>query len=307
MNVENVFAAVDEEVFEQNRIIMIQELSEKLGGFVSMREPFVDALCNLVKKSSIKPIITNKEIQFYVDILLKNKYLKDANINLQGSNLSEINFANAHLKKAWLTRANFAKATFYKTNLNYATLNKSDFHEAEFRECLLKKSVIDGTSFEHAKMYASNFAEAKIIDAYMTHCDMYGTGFVDAKLNMVHFDNSDLSKALFKGAHLKNVTFKHANLTEANFEFARFTNVDLEGANLSHVKRLEYVVMNENGDLADEKFFASINATLPEYMPASITSRRISNIKQIDLGKLRKDELRAKLENKIFDFTSQFK
>ena len=92
--------------------------------------------------------------------------------------------------------------------------------------------VVQGQSFDGARLTGIGFGEAKLTDVSFAGADMSISVFDGAVLTNVQFGDADLSGASFVGAQLINVSFAGANLRGAVFEGARLTGTDLSLAHL---------------------------------------------------------------------------
>ncbi len=132
--------------------------------------------------------------------------------NLKGARLGFINF-----KEALLIEADLSKCEFFLCSLNNADLTGAKLNNGSFSGCDFYNSNLSKTNFSK-----SNLSSACIVDAKMVDADVS-----DTTLDYTEFINTDLSRANFSNASMFNTDFRGSNLTNANFRNATMLYVDL--------------------------------------------------------------------------------
>ncbi|MBK8942699.1 MAG: pentapeptide repeat-containing protein [Polyangiaceae bacterium] len=158
--------------------------------------------------------------------------------DLAGADLSGCELSAAVFDGATLTSARFVDARATGLSARGARLADANLAGASFIDCDLTeldaprtvwdRTIIDGSSFEGARLESSGFARA--------HLDR--TRFIGATLVKASFMGVTGEAASFANANLEAVDLRQAKLVDANFEGARLPKVNglkatFSGANLT--------------------------------------------------------------------------
>jgi len=135
-----------------------------------------------------------------------------ASADLNGADLTEVNFSNANLRWARLESANLAKANLIKAYVGGARLEKANLSRADLGE--------------------ANLGRAALKQANLNRANLEKTNFWNAELN-----HADLQYANLKHANLSYAELRLAKLKKAEIGFTTFGSNDL-----STVKGLDEVV-----------------------------------------------------------------
>lgn len=177
-----------------------------------------------------KEIKNNKIIRNFIisDEVLKDESflklradgLKFINVNLSGSNLSEIHWRNCQMENVILEKTVFHNANIRMCQWNNVRAAKSDFSSAIFENSYASGCVFDGANFTEAKLTDTNFSRADFCGAILDGVDASGASFRGA----------DLRNASLKNANFVDADLRGADLTGANLQGVDFNGADLQGA-----------------------------------------------------------------------------
>jgi uncharacterized protein YjbI with pentapeptide repeats len=141
--------------------------------------------------------------------------LSNANVNLQGIELSGANLDGANLSRANLSRANLWKASLFGINLREANLTGASLIKADLSASSLYKADLSlakyGNGFLMTSLSEANFSGANLVEANLSETDLTKVNLTKANLNYANLRQANLS-----GANLKDVILDSANLTETN-------------------------------------------------------------------------------------------
>jgi uncharacterized protein YjbI with pentapeptide repeats len=140
--------------------------------------------------------------------IFKNSCFKNANLteaNLSSTELQNVDFSDACLKKAQFLDAN---------------LNEISFKNAKLQNTVFRGIIIKKVDFEGADLRDADFENATLIECSFKSVDLGGANFEDAKLGGANLNESNLEGANFKSANLSYAKIKNANLKDADLEDA---------------------------------------------------------------------------------------
>ena len=155
---------------------------------------------------------------------------KDANlegVNLSGLNFDWVDFSNANLENAILENASFQGANFSNAILNNANLNAATLIQAN-----LSYANMNSTSLIKAKLQPAISFNAKLNFANLSNANLSKAELHNAKFKYSILDNSNLQGAELPGANFKEASLHKANLYQAVLQDVKFEKADLEKADL---------------------------------------------------------------------------
>ncbi|GEM_PF-6343669 len=150
--------------------------------------------------------------------------------NLQGADLSGLNFERtifdgAHLEGATLRNARLVKASFVSAHLEGADLFEAQLHNADMRNAWM-----EGTQLQNASLDGADLSGARLEGANLRYA-----GLEEAKLKQARFEGADMRSAHLERADLTQALLEATDLTGARFEGARLDHARLEGADLRKI------------------------------------------------------------------------
>ncbi len=170
-----------------------------------------------------------------IDILNKNKDLSRR--NLQGLDLSELDFSGADLSHALCGKASFKKSCMDNVNFTFTLANEADFTECSFHNALFKQTVL-----QKAVLTKSDFSLAQIELSSFEDCEAEGAIFEKADIKLCTFAKSRLSKASFSESLLHLTAFNEVEAQEANFTKIRAFKCLFQSTNFDKASFDEAVV-----------------------------------------------------------------
>ncbi len=129
-------------------------------------------------------------------------------------------------------KVNFGNAMLIGANLSRFDLSNIYFWEAELTDADLSGANLTGADLREADLIDTNLHEADLTDADLS----------DATLWRANFRSATLTGANLSGAELKLANFKGANLSRCNFGDAHLLSNNLVDIDLSEVDGLEDVI-----------------------------------------------------------------
>ena len=210
------------------------------------------------KKGELPPEITEKFAEKgmdpYMMRLLSREEVQtilagDKNLsrrNMQGLDLSGLDFTGATLAHAMCGKANFTGscmngADFTFTLAQEADFTEATFHEATFKQTVLQKAVLAKADFSTAKMELTTLGE----------CDCTGANFDRAVIKLCNFTKSTLERASFVQTMLSLSVFADGSAVGANFAEMRgfkclFQKMELKEATFRKAVLNECLLMASN-------------------------------------------------------------
>jgi uncharacterized protein YjbI with pentapeptide repeats len=202
----------------------------------------------------------------YSDGQRKFSFVNLQGVNLEGANLSEIDFYGANLeginlsnatligsnlKNSRLIKANFTNANLANTIFDDAWLLGVNFSRANLTGASLKSRLIGNADFSQANLNRANLEDCnqwinysdfpnlddELLELFIGLINFSGASLKEANLKRSCFDNSDFSKADLSFANLREAElrlakFKGACLNEADFIGADLKECDFSKASL---------------------------------------------------------------------------
>ena len=178
-------------------------------------------------------------------------------INLDGVELSCMNFdeydlSKISLRNARVTQCSFKYADLILANLQYSDLQNNDFSSAKLIAANLGNCDLSGSLLFLANMLTANTRNARLEnidfrghdisglmlrDVSLAGCNLEGQQLArvdlsNSNLAGVNLQGADLTNTLLTGADLTNADLRSATLTGAIFKSANLSGVDLNGMDL---------------------------------------------------------------------------
>lgn len=138
------------------------------------------------------------------------------------ADLSESDFARAHLHDVSFTQGNLTEANFERANLGSVRFQNANLTNADFDDARIENLTATGTNFSR-----SDFSDVFINRGEFTNSNFQQAHFSEAEILNSSFTGSDLSNANFRGATLSMVTFTDSNLAGVDFTGANISNVTI--------------------------------------------------------------------------------
>lgn len=149
--------------------------------------------------------------------------------DLNGANLSDVDFTSTALRDSNLLAANLEKATLVRASL--------------------AGSKAKGANFSRIEAYRTNFSNLDAQGAVFASGEMQRSQFKDANLVNADFTKAELGRAQFDGANISGAKFALANLARVDFRSSKFDGIDFAGA-FFFLVRLEGVDVSKATGLA---------------------------------------------------------
>lgn len=152
-----------------------------------------------------------------------NKWRKEhpnISIDLESSDLSNMNLDGINLCNALLSGANLSRTSMKSAHLIRATLRNSN----------LSNSQLDYANLTHIDLTKANLAFSSLEEALLPYARLR-----KANLNAANLTGAHAEDANFFAADLSYACLKNAVLSFSDFRRASFVGADLEGANISSV------------------------------------------------------------------------
>lgn len=291
----------------------VQEMEKKVLSLEQLREEGLAKL-EAVKQGDlpedIKKAFAEKGMDPHALKLLSREEVKailnhDKNLekrNLQGLDLSNLDFTGANLAHALCAKTNFANAVLDHADFTFTLANEADFtgaslKNANFKQTVMQKAILSNAVLDNATIDLSTFGETQMDHASFKH----------ARISSCNFTKADLNKADFTFAHIALTAFNEVNAAGANFSEIRaskclFQKTQLENASFNRACLPECLfqgasakaVSFENADL--KKCYTDANSDLSfcdfAYADLSNASLRMSYFQHADF-------YQAKLENAL--------
>jgi uncharacterized protein YjbI with pentapeptide repeats len=143
-------------------------------------------------------------------------------VNLEGADLSDLDFSGRSLKRASLRGADLRRAVLAGATLEGALLGGADlsgavFEDADLTGADLARATIDEARFARANLSAADFSGAAGAGATFAGATGARPRFIEASLRGACFDAAVLASADFTGARLDDASFSGADLARARF------------------------------------------------------------------------------------------
>ena len=147
------------------------------------------------------------------------------NLNLSGSNFTEVNlersqFVNCNLADTVFTKANLERSVFINT-----TITSADFSEADMERSVFKNTTINESNFSGSKLDRANFTSITLNSVILREAKLERAIFRNATLNRVDLSGSDVDDSIFRGATLNQTILIDVDLDEVDFSQTNLNNI----------------------------------------------------------------------------------
>jgi uncharacterized protein YjbI with pentapeptide repeats len=167
-------------------------------------------------------------------------------VNIQGANLTRLNFSNAYMpylraEGAYVDDADFSGCQLTESHFECADMNRVSLVGAQ-----LNRAWLTG-----AKLVSANLSRASMVQASMNDTRMNKATLEDAVLDYANMDNaflnhSKMDRATFIFAQMEGVEMEHASLIDATLAGAKLQKARLHRSNL-HGADLNIAVLDGAG------------------------------------------------------------
>jgi hypothetical protein len=220
--------------------VYVRELSREFHAEVAPETNDVEAIKEWTK--SLEP--ARSDMQNAAQVLGRLKSvsglaLEDGEIdlrgaNLQGCDLSGLNFnkalfggaklQGANLSNAELQEANLGNAKLQGAKLFIAKLQGADLSDAKLLGADLRLTKLQSTILEDAEMEGADLRSAQLIGAYLKDTKMYAANLRSAKLHGAYLEGVEFDEATalktadFLGAQVKGINFTNISISQTQLE-----------------------------------------------------------------------------------------
>lgn len=215
--------------------------------------------------------------------------------------LKDATFKEADVSRAYLKAPEQVIFSLEGTNFDHAKMFFSYFKNVNFTNSSLEKAQMYNVGMVHTKARSANFAKTTLANSCLAWCDFENADFSDASLaeTILLGDN-------FRGAKMENVNFSYSNIIACDFEGAScqnasFKNIiqDLEGLDKRRPKALEGLELNESPRLG----FRYTTLTNTDFSGAELDNVLFSNAVGQNCIFTRTTGRRPVFDNAIFNST----
>lgn len=178
------------------------------------------------------PVIWSEEKQHGRQGLdLQGTELSD--VNLSGLPLSKVNLSGAHLERAVLFQAELVGGDLTSAHLNEANLIGAHLEGADLSKAQLQKANLSRASLQLADLEAVQAQEAILSDAHLDRASLRKAQLSGAVLDNAFLEGADLIRAILAGARLTGAYLEGANLRWADLRASDLRDAKLKKATLS--------------------------------------------------------------------------
>ncbi len=195
--------------------------------------------------------------------------LQDCNLN--GADLSSLDFSYALLEGSSLYCANLSR-----TNFSCADLTKAHLQEANLTEAVLARADLTAVNLNFCNLFRVNFNRSILKDAYLFKAVLIEANLVaadirDAYANEANFERATIKRALLQSiqlneACLRNATLDGTNLAEAQLTGADFRHASLRDAELCYANleraNLSYSDLSSSNFLMSKLNYANLSRAI---------------------------------------------
>lgn len=175
---------------------------------------------------------------------LSGAYLAKA--NLQGADLSHVQYIGGDLIGADLRGANLAGATLEAIDASKADFSNASLRSSHLNQCYFEKARFDETDLADSQLQDCNFAQSHLDHANLARSQATECSFTECHLNDANLAGTKALECEFDRAHLKGAILVRGDYTQSSFDDvhlqgsflngARFAQCSLEGADLRNSK-----------------------------------------------------------------------
>lgn len=185
-----------------------------------------------------------REITYLQNATFKGADVSRAYLKAPGQ-LKEYNnfpYADAQNNNVWKLDNGYKVFSLEGTNFDHAKMFFSYFKNVNFTNSSLAKAQMYNTGLIQTKAKSANFMATTLTNACMAWCDFENADFSDASLV-----ETILIRTNFHGANMRNVNFAYSNIISCNFEGASCQNASFKNIvqSLSRVKKLNLDALSD--------------------------------------------------------------
>jgi uncharacterized protein YjbI with pentapeptide repeats len=210
--------------------VYVRELSRELPTKASLKS--TDRKTIQEWKKTLKPARSDMQnaaqvlgrVKFILDRKMEDNKLDLRETNMQGCDLSDLNFSEALFEGANLQGVKLSWTNLEFADLTSANLKAANLRNTNFRGANLWKANLQGAGFGNANLQGADLSRANLEGGHLSNTNLKSTKFRQAKLKGSHIFDADLNGAKFTEANLRGAYFFGLKVSEAT---------DFSGAYLS--------------------------------------------------------------------------
>jgi uncharacterized protein YjbI with pentapeptide repeats len=153
-----------------------------------------------------------KNHSFQVNLFGTNSRNNLVTLDLQGTDLREVNLSGVILRGADLRRTDLQGAILTFASLSFAKLSGANLQESDLRGANLSLAMLSESDLSFANLSNTNLSCSDLSNAQLCETNLQGSDLQGADLQ-----NANLQGANLQAAQLKNTNFQEANVTLAKF------------------------------------------------------------------------------------------
>lgn len=177
--------------------------------------PIIDRLRQMIRKQKLLELL-NQGVDAWN---LWRKRNPDLRLNLYGAQLEGAQLSGINFRHVVLNRANLRKAELHGADFRSSALQQTNFSESIMEFAQFENAVIRGADLTHAIL---NRADMKF--SLLSRAKLNGAKMVEADMRGVSLRRADLRNAQFERAILR-----HASMVECDIEGANFEGAEIYG------------------------------------------------------------------------------
>lgn len=182
----------------------------------------------ILREWTLKLQVARSDMQNAVQVLgrlrtasgleLPNSAIDLTGVNLQGFDLSDLNFEVVSFKNAQLQGADLSETRLKEANFNHSGLQGADFFKAQLQGATLFDTPHQMANFFAAQLKEANLSFVQWRGADLKHAEMQGADLISAQLlgadlRYAEFDKeTNLTVALLRGAAVSDLDFTDVSI-----------------------------------------------------------------------------------------------
>jgi uncharacterized protein YjbI with pentapeptide repeats len=171
-------------------------------------------------------------------------------IDLEATNLGNVDLRGAFLKKANLSHTRMVSAQFdgaqlQEANLSYANLYHTDLRKADLQGAKLVQAILPD-NLNGARLNGADLHDARLKGRVLKNADLSDAELGgETNLEGADLSGADLRRAQLDSSYLQGVDFRTAKLDGANLRSADLDKCRMQGVNLRGVQGLAWAQISQ--------------------------------------------------------------
>jgi uncharacterized protein YjbI with pentapeptide repeats len=247
-----------------------------LTAYVRMHAPYQ---MRVAEEPKAADLVSTFDVQAILKVLGRSIV---SGIDLEATNLGNVDLRGAFLKKANLSYTNMVSAQLdgaqlQGANLTYANLYDTDLRKADLQGAKLVRAILPD-NLSGARLHGADLHDARLKGRVLQNADLSDAELGgETNLEGANLSGADLRQARLDSSYLQGVDFRKAKLDGANFRSADLDKCRMQGVNLLGVQGLAWAQISQAFINRFTQLPPDVEREMPPFVRAAL-DRQLGNL-----------------------------